>query len=412
VSAHRADKRESTWAAVPDDSDFPLENLPFGVVRLPGRTTPCVVTRIGDHVLDLSAADIEPDLCSAPSLNPLMAADAGRSVRRAAHALLTGPPQPQWLHPVDACEVLLPVEVGDYVDFYASEHHATNLGKMFRPDGDALLPNWKHLPVGYHGRAGSIVVSGTDVTRPSGLALRDNEVSFGPSRLLDIELEVGFIVGSGGSRISTDAAADHVFGVVLLNDWSARDIQSFEYQPLGPHLGKSFATTISPWVVTLDALREAGALVTNPQQDPTPSAYLQSASDNALDLELSVELNGTVVSRAGFAQMYWTFAQMVAHMTVNGASIRTGDVFGSGTVSGPTPESRGSLIELSWRGTEPLALNNGTTRTFLQDGDTVVLRGQTASLPGRTRIGFGDCTGTITPAPTPAHTPADTPAHE
>jgi fumarylacetoacetase len=383
-----------TWADVPDSSDFSLANLPFGVVRPLSGGDARVVVRIGDSVLQLADAGLEPGLTQQPTLNALMDSGLGSSVRLCAREVLQGDPQPPLLTPISEVEVLLPIAIGDYVDFYASEHHATNLGKMFRPDGEALLPNWKHLPVGYHGRSGSVVVSGTSITRPSGLALRDGEVQFGPSQTLDIELEVGFVVGRAGRRIRPDAAAKHVFGVVLLNDWSARDIQAFEYQPLGPHLGKSFGTTISPWVVTLDALREAGALLLPPPQDPLPADYLRAQQPWGLNLDLSIELNGTTISQTNFSEMYWTFAQMLAHMTANGAPVRVGDLYGSGTVSGATKDSRGSLIELTWRGTERLALDDGSTRAFLEDGDRVVLRGSAA--PG---VGFGECAGTILAAP-------------
>jgi fumarylacetoacetase len=386
----------SSWWQIPVGSDFSLANLPFGVVARPGHEA-MVVVRVGDSVVDLAAAGIEPELTAAPALNQLMASGRGPAVRLAARDVLLGPPRPEVIVPLADVTVLLPIDIGDYVDFYASEQHATNLGKMFRPDGDALLPNWKHLPVGYHGRAGSVVVSGTDVVRPSGLALRDGEVRFGPSTLLDIELEVGFVVGRPGNRIDVDHADQYVFGAVLLNDWSARDIQSFEYQPLGPHLGKSFATTISPWVVTIEALREAGTFCSPPAQDPIPADYLRAEQPWALNLDLEVHMNDTMISSTSFREMYWTFAQMLAHMTVNGASVRTGDLFGSGTVSGAAANQRGSLIELTWRGTEPLTLADGSTRTFLQDGDTIVLRGSAGS--GSSRIGFGDCTGTILPAP-------------
>jgi fumarylacetoacetase len=384
-----------SWVPIPDGSDFPVNNLAFGVVA-PTAQSPRVVVRIGDHALDLAAAGIEPALTALPTTNALLASGKASEVRQRAGELLTGKPRPELLLNLVDCGVLLPLAIGDYVDFYASEHHATNLGKMFRPDTDALLPNWKHLPVGYHGRAGSVVVSGTTIQRPSGLRLVDGEVAFGPSRLLDFELEVGFVVGRSGTRLSPDDAATHVFGVVLLNDWSARDIQSFEYQPLGPHLGKSFGTTISPWIVTLDALQDVGALCTPPTQHPMPADYMRADNVWGLDIDLSVELNGNVVSSVNFSDMYWTFAQMLAHMTVNGAAVRVGDLYGSGTVSGPEKHQRGSMIELSWRGTEPLQLADGSLRSFLQDGDTVTMRASSGT--GEQRIGFGPCSGSIAPA--------------
>ncbi|HMK11959.1 MAG TPA: fumarylacetoacetase [Acidimicrobiales bacterium] len=387
-----------TWARISEGSDFPPENLPFGVARI-GDDAPRVVSRIGDHVIDLAAVGIAPDLTAEPTLNALMA--SGRDVRAEISSLLAGAPREDALHPVGECELLLPFEVADYVDSYSSIHHATNLGKILRPDSEPLMPNWRHIPVAYHGRAGSVIVSGTPIARPIGmLAGADGAApSSGPSRSLDIELELGTVIGRGGARIAPDEADAHVFGFVLLNDWSARDIQAYEYQPLGPNLGKSFATTISPWVVTIDALRPF--LVEAPEQDPPVDAYLRAARPWGLDLTLVVELNGEPICTTGFAGMYWTFAQQVAHMTVNGASARTGDLIGSGTVSGPNPGERGSLIEITWRGRDPITLPDGSTRTFLEDGDTVTLRGW-AGGNGRPRIGFGEATGAITPAHPPA----------
>jgi fumarylacetoacetase len=305
------------------------------------------------------------------------------------------------LHPLDDVLLHLPIEVADYVDYYASEQHATNLGEIFRPNSAALLPNWRHLPVGYHGRAGTIVVSGTDVTRPRGQrkAPADAAQMFGPSLRLDIEAEVGFVVGTPstlGQPVSTKEFADHVFGVCLVNDWSARDIQAWEYVPLGPYLGKSFATSISPWIVPLDAL--AAARVETRAQDPRPLPYLQESQPCGLELNLTVELNGHVVSRPPYAQMYWSPAQMLAHMTVNGASLRTGDLYASGTVSGPGKDQRGSLIELTWNGADPLTLADGSTRTFLDDGDVVTIGGTAPGAEGTT-ISLGEVTGRILPSP-------------
>jgi fumarylacetoacetase len=279
----------------------------------------------------------------------------------------------------------LPFEVADYVDFYASEQHATNLGRMFRPDSELLLPNWKHLPVGYHGRAGTVVVSGTDVRRPRGLRLPGP--AYGPSGKLDVEVELGFVVGVPselGSPVSTAEFGEHVFGVVVLNDWSARDIQSYEYVPLGPFLGKSFATSISPWVVPLEALDRVPA----PVQDPPVAEYLQVEGDWALDLVFELSVDGKVVSCPPYRGMYWTAPQMLAHLTANGASLRTGDLFASGTVSGDAPDERGSLIELTWNGRDPV---NG--RTFLEDGDVVTISARTAG-----GAHLGEVTGRITPA--------------
>ncbi|HEY4332790.1 MAG TPA: fumarylacetoacetase [Ilumatobacteraceae bacterium] len=384
------------WAGS-DDDGFSIENLPFGVVR-PLAEAPRVVVRIGDHALDLAAAGIAPELTAQPTLNVLMQSGRGREVRERAAALLSGSADPERLLDLTAVDVLIPVAVGDYVDFYSSIHHATNLGKILRPGAEPLLGNWRQLPVGYHGRAGTIVVSGSDVTRPEGLVpdpALDGRPRLQSTAMLDFELEVGFFVaGPPATRITPDDAAGHIFGAVLLNDWSARDIQSYEYQPLGPNLAKSFATSISPWVVTLDALRPY--LVDPPVQEPIPDPYLCAAQPWGLDIDLSVELNGTTITRTSFAQMYWTFAQQLAHTTINGATTRAGDLFGSGTVSGPNPGERGSMIELSWRGAEPLTLDDGGQRSFLLDGDTVTMRGRCARA-GLATIDFGDVTGTVRP---------------
>jgi fumarylacetoacetase len=296
----------------------------------------------------------------------------------------------------------LPFTVADYVDFYASENHARNVGQIFRPDAaDSLTPNWKHLPIGYHGRSGTVVVSGTDVVRPSGQrkAPADAAPVFGPSVRLDIEAEVGFVVGTPseqGRPVSLGDYRDHVFGLCLLNDWSARDVQAWEYVPLGPFLGKSFATSVSPWVVPLDALEHAR--VAPPARDVEPLEYLDDRGGEpwGLDLAIEVRLNGHPISRPPFAAMYWTAAQQLAHMTVNGASLRTGDLFASGTVSGPEPETRGALIELTWNGEHPIKLPDGSARTFLEDGDEVAITA-TAPGPDGTRIGFGEVVGRIVP---------------
>jgi fumarylacetoacetase len=395
---------------VPADSQFPIANLPYGVVSR-GDAPRRPVVRIGDHVLPLSsvgtAADPLPDgtgLFDAPTLNPFLA--AGRPVWDAVRAriteLLTDEVHRPWVEPllVPVAEVVthLPFDVADYVDFYASEHHATNVGRMFRPDAEPLLPNWKHLPVGYHGRAGTVVVSGTGIVRPCGQRKPDGAPSYGPSGRLDIEAEVGFVVGvptSLGSRVSTADFADHVFGAVLVNDWSARDIQAWEYVPLGPFLGKSFATSVSPWVVPLAALR--GAWVDGPPQDPPVLGYLREDEPRALDLDMEVRWNDHLVTCPPFRTMYWSAAQQLAHLTVNGASLRTGDLFASGTVSGPAKDQRGSFLELTWAGAEPVTFPDGSTRTFLADGDAVSI---TATAPGTdgTRIGFGEVVGQVLPA--------------
>ncbi|MFI9276137.1 fumarylacetoacetase [Kitasatospora sp. NPDC052896] len=395
-----------TWVPVPEGSDFPIQNLPYGVFTPRHGGGPRVGVAIGEQVLDLSAiwagTPLGADLATG-SLNRFLRRGPGEWAyvrERVTNLLSTEEQRPLVeanLHRLDQVTLHLPVEVADYVDFYASEQHATNLGRIFRPDGEALLPNWKHLPVGYHGRAGTVVVSGTGIRRPSGQRKAPGDAApvFGPSVRLDIEAEMGFVVGAGsalGESVGVDDFADHVFGAVLLNDWSARDIQAWEYVPLGPFLGKSFATSISPWVVPLAALE--AARVATPAQRPEPLPYLAEKQGWGLDLRMSVELNGQLVSRPPYAGMYWSPAQMLAHMTVNGASLRTGDLYGSGTVSGPAADQRGSLIELTWNGRDPITLADGSTRTFLEDGDTVTLR---ATAPGAdgVRIGFGEVTGTI-----------------
>ncbi len=350
-------------------------------------------------MVDLAAL-LGEDVFAAPTLNGFLAQGPRRWARvraRIQQVLAGGETVPGY--PLADVTLHLPVEIADYVDFYASEHHASNVGRLLRPDAPPLMPNWKHLPVGYHGRAGTVVVSGTDIVRPSGQRKLpgDDAPTFGPSVRLDIEAELGFIVGVGsplGEPVAVDAFADHVFGAVLVNDWSARDIQAWEYVPLGPHLGKSFATSISPWVVPLAALE--AARIPLPGQDPRPLPYLRTALDWGLDVDLVVSWNGQVVARPPYRSMYWSPAQMLAHMTVNGASCRTGDLFASGTISGPDPAQRGAFLELTWGGAEPVTVN-GQSRTFLRDGDEVVI---TASAPGShgTRIGFGEVAGTILPA--------------
>lgn len=393
-----------TWLPVPEDSGFGTANLPYGVFSPAGKP-PRVGVAVGEQVLDLAAA-LDDAVFAAASLNGFLGQGRTRwdEVRAAVTALLTDEANrvtvEPCLYPLAEVTMQLPFEVADYVDFYASEEHATNLGKLFRPDSAPLLPNWKHLPVGYHGRAGTVVGSGTPIVRPCGQrkAPAEDAPSFGPARRLDIEAEVGFVVGAASTRgapVPVAEFAEHVFGVCLVNDWSARDIQAWEYVPLGPFLGKSFATSVSPWVVPLAALEHAR--VATPTQDPEPLPYLREEQPWGLDLRLEVELNGEVVSRPPYALMYWSPAQMLAHLTVNGASVRPGDLFASGTVSGAGPAEQGSLIELSWGGKEPLALADGGTRTFLEDGDTVTIRAW-APGSGGARIGFGEVTGTIQPA--------------
>ncbi|GIH91747.1 fumarylacetoacetase [Planobispora siamensis] len=377
-------------------SPWGLDNLPYGVFTRTGGETPRVGVRYGDHVLDLAGA-LHDEVFATGSLNAFMArgAAAWRDTRALIRNKLDTDPAAVEPHliPLDRVTMHLPIEVADYVDFYCSLEHASNLGRMFRPDDEPLKPNWRHLPVGYHGRAGTVVLSGTPITRPSG---QRGAGVFGPSAKLDIEAELGFVVGTPapmGARAGR--FEDHVFGVTLVNDWSARDIQAWEYVPLGPFLGKSFATSVSPWITPLEAL--AHARVPGREQDPEPLEYLRRGEPWGLDLALEVRLNGEVVSRPPYREMYWTPDQMLAHMTVNGASLRVGDLYASGTVSGPEAGQRGSLIELTWNGTEPIKLSDGSVRTFLEDGDTVTI---TATAPGPDggSIALGEVSGTIRPA--------------
>ncbi|MFC7480245.1 fumarylacetoacetase [Luedemannella flava] len=385
------------------DHPFGLSALPYGSFSVGGGPRR-VGVRFGGYVLDVAAlADrlrwAHADLFAGPVLNPFMAAgpDAWATVRADLRGWLAADPDPDLFTPLADVALHLPVEVADYVDFYASEQHATNAGRIFRPSGEALLPNWKHLPVGYHGRAGTVVVSGTDVTRPVG-QFRDPEVTFGPSRRLDFEAEVGFVVGvptAMGDRVAVADFERHVFGVVLVNDWSARDIQAWETVPLGPLLGKSFATSMSAWVLPLAALDHAR--VAPPARDVPVLPYLAGDDRAGLDIAIEVTIGGHVVSRPPFATMYWTAAQQLAHLTVNGASLRTGDLFASGTVSGPDRDQWGSLLELSWNGRDPVTLADGATRTFLADGDEVVMTA-TAPGPGGVPIALGEVRGTVRPA--------------
>jgi fumarylacetoacetase len=425
-----------SWVDSANDSrtDFPIQNLPFGAFERDAGEDARIGVAIGDRIADLpamldagllqSADESVRRACRESTLNALMSL-GGSSIRALRSAVsdalsASGPMardtsmQRRITLPASETRLLLPALVGDYTDFYASIEHATNLGSMFRPD-NPLLPNYRWIPIGYHGRASSIVVSGTDVRRPLGQT-RDGEKPpvFGPTSRLDYELEVGAFIARGnaqGARIPIDEAESHIFGLCLVNDWSARDIQSWEYQPLGPFLGKSFATTVSPWIVTLDALapyrvpaRQRAA------DDPRPLPYLFSERDRAaggfaITLEVSLlsarmreaEMAPFRVSIAAFNEMYWTTAQLIAHHTSNGCNLKPADLLASGTISGPTAESRGSLIERTWRGTEPLTLPSGETRAFLADGDEVIVRGW-CERDGHPRIGFGECRGRVVPA--------------
>jgi fumarylacetoacetase len=405
-----------TWVEnVTADSAFGVHNLPYGVFSAPDRPDERRIgVAIGEYVLDVGAAaraaGAPSMLLDARSLNPLMA--RGRAAWSATRAAISSwlvdpahrPAVEPHLTPVSEVSLHLPFDPADYVDFYSSEHHAKNLGSMFRPDAEALTPNWKHLPIGYHGRSGSLIVSGTEVVRPTGQrkAPHDAAPTFGPCRRLDFEAEVGFVVGTSsrlGEPVALADFAEHVFGVCLVNDWSARDIQAWEYVPLGPFLGKSFATSVSPWIVPLDAL--AHARVRPPTRDVEPLPYLDDRDTEpwGLDLALEVQVNGQVMSRPPFAGMYWTAAQQLAHLTSNGGRLRTGDLFASGTVSGPERDTVGSLIEYSWNGEQPFKLADGGERAFLEDGDVVTI-GATAPGLGGARVGFGEVSGRVVAART------------
>ncbi|HET8641532.1 MAG TPA: fumarylacetoacetase [Pseudonocardiaceae bacterium] len=397
-----------TWIGDPafgPEHPFGPQTLPYGVFSVDSAGFRSVGVRVGDHVLDISALPSLPahDLLVAGSLDPLLA--AGRQSwdpLRAALADLvladTAPPGAV-LHPVSSVRMHLPFTVADYVDFYSSRHHAENAGRIFRPDSEPLLPNWTHLPVGYHGRAGTVVVSGTEIVRPCGQSRPRGAEGpvFGPSRRLDIEAEVGFVCGGPvSSRVPVDEVEEHVFGVALVNDWSARDVQAWEYQPLGPFLGKSFATSIAAWITPLAALRSARVELAQPPHPLVP--YLRGTQPWGLDLTLQVRWNGTVVTRPPFATMSWSCAQQLAHLTVNGATVRPGDLFASGTVSGPSRDQVGSFLELSWGGREPITLDSGDSRTFLEDGDEVVITA-TAPGPSGSVVGFGEVAGRVTAGP-------------
>ena len=413
--------RLESWVESANDpaSDFPIQNLPFGVFRRRGtKETPRGGVAIGDQILDLAAVGLK----TGPTLNGLAAAGrkTWRALRRELSKALSDPRQRRHLErhlvPMKRAELFLPVAIGDYTDFFAGIHHATSMGRMFRPD-NPLLPNYRWVPIGYHGRASSVVVSGTPVVRPLGQtkAADARDPGFGPSRRLDFELELGIVIGPGnrlGRPIPISRALDHVFGVVLLNDWSARDIQAWEYQPLGPFLAKSFATTVSPWIVTLDALRPfRGPAFDRAADDPAPLPYLRDADDQreggyAIGLEMHLrsermrqhQLAPSRLTQSSFQWSYWTIAQMVAHHASNGCNLRPGDLLGSGTISGPAPNEAGSLMELTQGGSSPVALPGGETRAFLDDGDTVIQRGRCVR-EGFAAIGFGEAAGTIAPAP-------------
>jgi len=405
------DPQRPTWVEGAAGGPYDVDNLPYAVFSR-GDDPPRVGARVGDQVVDLAplaAADMleRGEVFGAPTLAPLMALgrEAWSSLRGWLVELLTDPEDrpavEPWLLPVREVRLSLPFEVADYVDFYCSLHHASRVGEIFRPGGDPLPPSWRQLPTGYHGRAGTLVVSGTRVERPRGLRTADGDghPEYGPTRRLDLEAELAFAVGvptRPGQRVPPSGLADHVFGVLLLNDWSARDIQAYESVPLGPFLGKAFATSVSAWVTPLAAL--TAARVPLPGQQPSPAPHLAVDDPAGLDVDIEIGCNGAVLARVPYAAMYWSPAQMLAHLTSGGARLRTGDVFASGTVSGPEPERRGCLLELTWGGREPVTLPDGSRRSWLDDGDEIVL---TATAPGALggRIALGEVRGRVEPEP-------------
>ena len=421
------DSKLRSWVEVDEDSDFPIQNIPFGIYRPKGGGDVHVATAIGDYVLDLAYLDdaglfngteVEgTEVFHEPTLNAFMS--MGRKAWKEARLVISrllrqeafsgdlgdnNDLKNMALISMNEVEMQLPVDIGDYTDFYSSKEHATNVGKMFRPDGEPLLPNWLHLPVAYHGRASSVVLSGTDIVRPKGQTKTPDESapSFGNSVRLDFELEMGVFIGAGnrlGEAISVNTAEEHVFGLALVNDWSARDIQTWEYQPLGPFLAKNFATSISPWIITLEALEPFRC--SSPKQDPKPLEYLRNTKDSTFDINLGIYLktenmdSDQLISSSNYNYLYWNMNQQIAHHTITGCNLRTGDLLASGTISGPDKDNRGSMLELSWLWTETIKLSNGDERKSLDDGDTVTLRGWCQG--DGYRIGFGDCTGTIQP---------------
>ncbi|RCI06480.1 hypothetical protein CU098_010075 [Rhizopus stolonifer] len=419
-----------SFVSVSKESDFPIQNIPFGVFSTAEKDKPRVGTAIGDHALDLSeiahaglldhvqGLENASDIFSESSLNKFMS--LGRPVWRATRSAIQeilskdnsklrddAELRKKALIPLSHVQMHLPAQIGDYTDFYCSREHATNVGIMFRGKDNALQPNWLHIPVGYHGRASSVIVSGTDIRRPAGQRLPAKDAKapiFGPSVRLDIELEVGWFVGKGnnlGEPIDINRAQDHIFGLVLVNDWSARDIQAWEYVPLGPFLGKNFGTTISPWIVTLDALEPF--LTNGPdQKEPEPLPYLQENKPSAYDIRLEVQIKPAESSKfetvtvSNLKHMYWSITQQLAHHTVNGCNMRPGDMGATGTISGPEKGSYGSLLEITWSGRDKITFENGVERLFLQDGDEVKITGQAST--GEYTIGFGECNGKILPS--------------
>jgi fumarylacetoacetase len=412
-----------SWIDVKKESDFPVQNIPFGIFKTHGKDARAA-TRIGDTVIDLYALamhgfldglGIEPGIFRQETLNALIG--LGKPVCRALRLCIAGifdqnnpllrdqaDKHPGILLPVAGVQMLMPVSVGDYTDFYSSIEHATNVGIMFRDPANALLPNWRHLPVGYHGRSSSIVVSGTNIHRPKGQTKPATAElpEFGPSRQVDFELELAFITCKKtelGQSIQTAEAEDHIFGMVLFNDLSARDIQAWEYVPLGPFLAKNFGSVISPWIITLDAMEPFR--VPGPVQEPEVLPYLQFNGNHNFDVQLDVLIQPEnqpehPVCHSNYRYMYWNLAQQLAHQTVNGCNINVGDMYGSGTISGPTPGSFGSMLEIAWKGTKPVIMPDGTERKFIQDNDSVIMRGY--CIKDGLRIGFGEVVTKILPA--------------
>lgn len=416
------DPTRKSWIEVKKDSDFPIQNIPFGVF-LTRDDVITIGTRIGDKAIDLGALHqlgyfkdipLTDDIFLQDTLNDFISdgKKTWRLVRnRIAEIFDRNNPELRdkddhcktVLFDLDEIEMQLPVAIGDYTDFYSSKEHATNVGSMFRDPDNALLPNWLHIPVGYHGRSSTIIPSGHAVHRPMGQTLpADSDIPvFGPSKLVDFELEMAFITTDAnhmGEPIPVEEAEDYIFGLVLFNDWSARDIQKWEYVPLGPFLAKNFASSISPWIVTLDALEPYRTK--GPEQSPKPLPYLDAKGDRSFDINLEVALapedgNAETITRSNFKYMYWTMAQQLAHHTVNGCKVNSGDMMGSGTISGPTPDTYGSMLELTWKGQNPIQLRDGSERKFIQDGDTVTMKGYCDN--GTTRIGFGEVSTKLLP---------------
>lgn len=412
-----------SWLPVDKESDFPIQNIPFGVF-LTRDDIITIGTRIGDHAIDLGALHqlgyfdgipLTDDIFLQNSLNDFISdgKKTWRLVRNRISELFEASNKALRDHKehrevvlfsMDEIEMQLPVHIGDYTDFYSSREHATNIGTMFRDPDNALLPNWLHIPVGYHGRSSTIVPSGTPIRRPKGQSLPKGEQYpvYGPSKMVDFELEMGFITTDAnnmGEAIPVTEAEDYIFGMVLLNDWSARDIQKWEYVPLGPFLAKNFASSISPWIVTLDALEPFRTQ--SPEQDPQPLPYLRHKGNNSFDIKLEVAIKAEnaqeqTIARSNFKYMYWSMAQQLAHHTVNGCKVNSGDLMGSGTISGKTEDSYGSMLELAWQGTRPVKLDNGETRTSVQDGDSIILKGYCKN--DNLRIGFGEVRTKLLPA--------------